>query len=148
MAPARKQLTPPTQRDREKPFICFLLFGVGLHFNLRDLLAVRTIAIPGAIVQVIAASSVGTGIGLAFGLPLRDSLVLGLAISIASTIILIRSLEDRGLLGTIHARVVIGWLIAQDIITVVVLAIMPSLGYHAEGPPWQSLALALVRGAL
>lgn len=128
--------------------VIFLMFGVGLHFNLRDLLAVRAIAVPGAIIQVIAASSVGTGIGLAFGLPPRDSLVLGLAISIASTIILIRSLEDRGLLGTIHARVVIGWLIAQDIITVVVLAIMPSLGDHAEGPPWQSLALALGRGAL
>lgn len=128
--------------------VIFLMFGVGLHFNLRDLLAVRAIAVPGAIIQVIAASSVGTGIGLAFGLSLRDSLVLGLAISIASTIILIRSLEDRGLLGTIHARVVIGWLIAQDIITVVVLAIMPSLGDHAEGPPWQSLALALGRGAL
>jgi CPA2 family monovalent cation:H+ antiporter-2 len=128
--------------------VIFLMFGVGLHFNLRDLLAVRAIAIPGALIQVVAASAVGTGIGLAFDLPVRDALVLGLAISIASTIILIRTLEDRGLMGTIHARVVIGWLIAQDIITVVVLAIMPSLGDHAEGPPWQSLALALGRGAI
>jgi len=128
--------------------VIFLMFGVGLHFNLRDLLAVRAIAIPGALIQVVAASAVGTGIGLAFDLPVRDSLVLGLAISIASTIILIRTLEDRGLMGTIHARVVIGWLIAQDIITVIVLAIMPSLGDHAEGPPWQSLALALGRGAI
>lgn len=128
--------------------VIFLMFGVGLHFNLRDLMAVRTIAIPGAVIQVIAASAFGTGIGLAFGLPWREALVLGLAISIASTIILIRTLEDRGLLGTIHARVVIGWLIAQDIITVVALAILPTLGHHDNGPAWQNVAFAVGRAAV
>ncbi|WBL36852.1 cation:proton antiporter [Tepidiforma flava] len=128
--------------------VIFLMFGVGLHFNLRDLMAVRTIAIPGAVIQVVAASAFGTGVGLAFGLPWREALVLGLAISIASTIILIRTLEDRGLLGTIHARVVIGWLIAQDIITVVALAILPTLGHADNGPIWQSVAFAVGRAAV
>ncbi len=128
--------------------VIFLMFGVGLHFNLRDLMSVRTIAIPGAVIQVIAASAFGTGLGLAFGLPWREALVLGLAISIASTIILIRTLEDRGLLGTIHARVVIGWLIAQDIITVIALAILPTLAHGENGPVWQNVALAVGRGAV
>ena len=128
--------------------VIFLMFGVGLHFNLRDLLSVRAIAIPGAVIQVCAATAVGTVIGLTFGLPWREALVLGLAISIASTLILFRSLEDRGLLGTIHARVVIGWLVAQDIITVVVLAMLPSLGHGDNGPLWQNVLLAIGRGAV
>lgn len=128
--------------------VIFLMFGVGLHFNLRDLLAVRAIAIPGAIIQVCAATAFGTGIGLAFHLPWREALVLGLAISIASTIILIRTLEDRGLMGTIHARVVIGWLIAQDIITVVVLAMIPSLAHEGNGLEWKPVAFAALRAAV
>lgn len=128
--------------------VIFLMFGVGLHFNLRDLLTVRAIAIPGALIQVVAATAWGACIGLAFGLGWREALVLGLAISIASTIILIRTLEDRGLMGTIHARVVIGWLIAQDIITVVALAMLPTLEHGGNGPLWHDIAFAIGRAAL
>lgn len=128
--------------------VIFLMFGVGLHFNLRDLLAVRAIAIPGAVIQVCAATAFGMGVGLAFGLPWREALVLGLAISIASTVILVRTLEERGLMGTIHARVVIGWLVAQDILTVIVLAILPTLQHGDNGELWQRVALAVGRASL
>lgn len=125
--------------------VIFLMFGVGLHFNLRDLLRVRSIAIPGAIIQVALATATGATIGFAFGFDFRESLVLGLAMSIASTVVLIRSLEDRGLMSTVHARVVIGWLIAQDIITILFLAILPTLEEGRDTELWREIVLALLR---
>ncbi len=125
--------------------VIFLMFGVGLHFNLRDLMRVRSIAIPGAIIQVALATATGATIGFAFGFDFRESLVLGLAMSIASTVVLIRSLEDRGLMSTVHARVVIGWLIAQDIITILFLAILPTLEEGRDTELWREIVLALLR---
>ena len=128
--------------------VIFLMFGVGLHFSVRDLLRVKSIAIPGAIIQVTLATALGTSIGLVFGLSGREALVLGLAMSIASTVVLIRSLEDRGLMGTVHARVVVGWLIAQDIITVLVLAILPTLEPGKGDDVPLKIGLAMVRAGI
>ncbi len=128
--------------------VIFLMFGVGLHFNLSDLYTVRRIAIPGAIIQVTLATAAGAALGYSFGLPARESLALGLAVSIASTVVLIRSLEDRGLMGTIHARVAIGWLIAQDLITILTLAMLPTLEPGHEGDFWSNLAIAVVKAAI
>jgi len=107
--------------------VIFLMFGVGLHFNLSDLARVRGIAVPGAIIQIIVATSLGLAVGEASGLDMRESLLLGLAISVASTVVLIRALEDRGTLGSLHARVAVGWLIVEDLATVFFLVIIPSL---------------------
>lgn len=128
--------------------VIFLMFGVGLHFNVRDLLRVKNIAIPGAIIQVSLATALGYAIGSAFGLPWREALVLGLAMSIASTVVLIRSLEERALMATVHARVVIGWLIAQDILTVLVLAVLPTLDPGHGGSLAGGIAVALGKAAV
>lgn len=128
--------------------VIFLMFGVGLHFNLRDLLAVKGIAIPGAAIQVTAASALGTAIGLVFDLPLREALVLGLAISVASTVVLIRSLEERGLMDTVHGRVAVGWLVAQDVVTILFLALLPSLDPESSGNGAAEIAWAIVKAAL
>ena len=125
--------------------VIFLMFGVGLHFNFGDLLRVKTIAIPGAIIQVTITTALGAAVGLAFGLEGREALALGLAMSIASTVVLIRSLEDRGLLPTVHGRVVVGWLIAQDIITVLILAMLPTLEPGSEGQLWREIAWSILR---
>ncbi|HML99438.1 MAG TPA: cation:proton antiporter, partial [Tepidiformaceae bacterium] len=128
--------------------VIFLMFGVGLHFNLSDLFTVRRIAIPGALIQVTLATAAGAALGLAFGMPGRESLALGLAISIASTVVLIRSVEDRGLMGTVHARVAIGWLIAQDLLTIITLAVLPTLEPGHEGDFWSNLAVAVLKAAV
>lgn len=93
--------------------VIFLMFGVGLHFNLQDLLSVRKIAIPGAAAQIVLATALGTTVGMALGLGLREAIVLGLAVSVASTVVLIRSLEERGMVESIHGRVAVAWLIAE-----------------------------------
>lgn len=127
--------------------VIFLMFGVGLHFNVRDLLSVKKIAIPGALAQILLATALGSGIGAAFGLPWREALVLGLAISIASTVVLIRSLEERGLTDSIHGRVAVGWLIVQDIATVLFLVLLPALAPGAEGNLLQDVVIALAKAA-
>ena len=127
--------------------VIFLMFGVGLHFNVRDLLSVKKIAIPGALAQVLLATALGSGIGAAFGLPWREALVLGLATSIASTVVLIRSLEERGLMDSIHGRVAVGWLIVQDIATVLFLVLLPALAPGAEGNLFQDVVIALAKAA-
>ena len=128
--------------------VIFLMFGVGLHFNVRDLLSVKKIAIPGALAQVLLATALGSGIGAAFGLPWREALVLGLATSIASTVVLIRSLEERGLMDSIHGRVAVGWLIVQDIATVLFLVLLPALAPGAEGNLFQDVVIALAKAAV
>src|SRR5690606_494865 len=91
--------------------VVFLMFGGGLHFNLRDLMSVKGIAIPGAALQISIIALIGVGLGEFFGMDWRESLVLGLAVSVASTVVLVRALDERGLLSSIHGRVAIGWLI-------------------------------------
>jgi CPA2 family monovalent cation:H+ antiporter-2 len=116
--------------------VILLMFGVGIHFSFRDLLAVRRIAIPGAVVQITVATLLGIALGVALGWGLGGGLVLGLAISVASTVVLLRALMDRGELDTEQGRVAVGWLIVEDIFTVVVLVLLPNIApmLGGDGP--------------
>ena len=107
--------------------VILLMFGVGLHFDLRDLLAVKGIAIPGALAQSLAATLSGTWIAMAFGFSLGAGLVLGLGIAVASTVVLMRVLVDGEALDTPQGHVAVGWLIVEDILTVLVLVLLPAL---------------------
>jgi CPA2 family monovalent cation:H+ antiporter-2 len=127
--------------------VIFLMFGVGLHFNLKDLFSVKNIAIPGALAQIAAATLLGLGVGLLFDLPWRESLVLGLAISVASTVVLIRALEERSLTQSIHGRVAVGWLVVEDLVTILVLALLPSLEPNGDGNALADTAWALGKAA-
>jgi CPA2 family monovalent cation:H+ antiporter-2 len=107
--------------------VILLMFGVGIHFSIRDLLAVGPVAIPGAIVQSLVATIVGTGVGVLMGWGIVGGVVLGLSISVASTVVLLRALIERGELDSIQGRVAIGWLIAEDLLTVLILVLLPSV---------------------
>jgi CPA2 family monovalent cation:H+ antiporter-2 len=114
--------------------VVLLMFGVGLHFRVRDLREVGRLAIPGALVQSTVATLLGLGIGLAFGWPVSSGLVLGMALSVASTVVLLRGLEAHNLTTTPAGHAAIGWLIVEDILTVLVLVVIPVLGQaHAPG---------------
>jgi CPA2 family monovalent cation:H+ antiporter-2 len=106
--------------------VVFLMFGVGLHFSLRDLWRVRAVAVPGAIGQIAIATGVGYLLTRSWGWPGNASLVLGLAISVASTVVLLRALMDNGLLETRHGQVAVGWLVLEDLATVLLLLILPA----------------------
>jgi CPA2 family monovalent cation:H+ antiporter-2 len=107
--------------------VILLMFGVGIHFSVRDLLAVRSIAVPGAIVQTIVAGLLGIGLGVTLGWPPAQGLVLGLALSIASTVVLLRTLTDRNELDTDQGQISVGWLIVEDLLAVLVLVLLPTL---------------------
>lgn len=128
--------------------VIFMLFGVGLHFSLRDLWAVRRIAIPGAVLQMALATALGVGLTQLWGWSLQASLVLGLAISIASTVVLLRGLVDNGLLNTQHGQVAVGWLVLEDLATIAILVLLPALVGDGGGNPLWSAALALGQTAL
>src|SRR5215207_11357371 len=109
--------------------VALLLFGIGLHFSLADLLAVRRIAIPGALLQIAVAAGIGTAVGwLIVGLPLAGSLIIGLSLAIASTAVATRVLEERGMLNARPGRIALGWLVVQDIVVVLTLVLVPVLG--------------------
>src|SRR5688572_10380319 len=105
-----------------------LMFGVGLHFHLKDLLAVKNIAIPGAVGQSLAATLVAALVFHFFGWPLHTGLVLGMAMAVASTVVLLRVLMDQNMLNSVHGHVAVGWLIVEDIFTVLILVMLPLLG--------------------
>jgi monovalent cation:H+ antiporter-2, CPA2 family len=105
--------------------VALLMFGVGLHFSIKDLIGVYRVAVPGAVVQIAIATALGTAAGSWFGWNLRSSLVLGLAISVASTVVLLRALRHRGATDSEPGRVAIGWLIFEDLFTVVALVLLP-----------------------
>ena len=113
--------------------VVLLMFGVGLHFHVKDLLAVQRIAVPGALIQSAAATLLGMATASAFGWPAPAGVVLGLSLSVASTVVLMRVLEDRDLVDSVHGHVAIGWLIVEDILTVVVLVLIPALGQATSG---------------
>uniref|UniRef100_Q07R84 Sodium/hydrogen exchanger n=1 Tax=Rhodopseudomonas palustris (strain BisA53) TaxID=316055 RepID=Q07R84_RHOP5 len=125
--------------------IILLMFGVGLHFSLKDLLSVKTIAIPGAVVQIAAASAMGIGVGYALGWPFGGGLVFGLALSVASTVVLLRALQDRRLLDSDRGRIAIGWLIVEDLAMVLTLVLLPPIAGllksdGSNGAGWLDLA--------
>jgi len=107
--------------------VMLLMFGVGLHFSIDDLLSVRRIAIPGAVVQMAVATGLGAALALAWGWSLTAALVFGLALSVASTVVLLRALEARGSLETPNGRIAVGWLVVEDLAMVLVLVLLPVL---------------------
>jgi CPA2 family monovalent cation:H+ antiporter-2 len=113
--------------------VILLMFGVGIQFSFRDLLAVRGIAIPGAVLQMAIVTLLGIGLAVTLGWGLGAGVVLGLALAISSTVVLLRALTQRNALDTIHGRAAVGWLIVQDIITVLVLVLLPSFGLLLQG---------------
>ena len=111
-----------------------LMFGVGLHFHVKELLAVKRVAIPGAILQSAAATGLGALAGRAFGWSWTSGIVLGLAIAVASTVVLTRVLEDNRALHTKTGHIAIGWLVVEDLFTVLVLVLLPvTVGENAGG---------------
>ncbi|MGN6381509.1 MAG: cation:proton antiporter domain-containing protein [Dyella sp.] len=135
--------------------VMLLMFGVGLHFSPRDLLDVRRIALPGALLQIAVATALGAGVALAWGWGIGGALVFGLSLSVASTVVLLRALESRGALDSLNGRIAVGWLVVEDLVMVLVLVILPplsgALGGHApEGGGtlgWTLIATLLKVGA-
>lgn len=107
--------------------VMLLMFGVGLHLSLDDLLQVRRIALPGAVVQIAVASALGAGIAALWGWTPGAGVVFGLALSVASTVVVLKTLEARGVLGSVNGRIAVGWLVVQDLVMVIVLVLLPPL---------------------
>ena len=107
--------------------VILLMFGVGLHFSLRDLLSVKNIAVPGAIGQIAVATLMGMGLAHVMGWPLLGGLVFGLALSVASTVVLLRALQGADLVETRRGRIAVGWLIVEDLVMVLALVLLPAL---------------------
>ncbi len=105
--------------------VVFLMFGVGLHFNLTELAKTRGVSLPGALANTALVVLVGIGVAKLFGFSVRDGIVFGLAISVASTVVLVRTLQERGLLDTNTGRTAVGWLIVEDVLTVFFLVALP-----------------------
>lgn len=115
--------------------VILLMFGVGLHFSPRDLMAVKAIAVPGAIGQITVATGFGTLVGWFLGWTLGAGLIFGLALSVASTVVLLRALQDRELVQTEKGRVAVGWLIVEDLVMVLALVLIPPLAGLLGGTP-------------
>lgn len=126
--------------------VILLMFGVGIHFSPRDLLAVRRTAVPGAIVQMAVATLLGLVLALALGWSAGAGLVFGLAISVSSTVVLLRDLERHGSLRTRHGRIAVGWLIVQDLVTILLLVLLPVLAPTLTG--FGSVSAVAVLGSL
>ena len=128
--------------------VMLLMFGVGLHFSFEDLASVRGLAIPGAVVQVAIATALGALTATIWGWSLGASIVFGLALSVASTVVLLRALEARGALASFNGRIAVGWLIVQDLVMVVVLVLLPPLASPGSGAGLgRALAITLAKVA-
>jgi monovalent cation:H+ antiporter-2, CPA2 family len=135
--------------------VMLLMFGVGLHFSLEDLLAVRRIALPGAVAQIAVATALGIFVTSLWGWSLAAGIVFGLALSVASTVVLLKALESRGVLDSVNGRIAIGWLLVEDLVMVLVLVLLPALALwlgsttNAATPSvgdrnlWQTLAVTI-----
>jgi len=115
--------------------VILLMFGVGLHFSLKDLMSVKAIAIPGAVGQIGVATLLGLGMGWALGWPVFTGFIFGLALSTASTVVLLRAMQERRLIETERGRIAVGWLIVEDIAMVLALVLLPAIGglFASEG---------------
>ncbi|HLP97336.1 MAG TPA: YbaL family putative K(+) efflux transporter [Sideroxyarcus sp.] len=131
--------------------VMLLMFGVGLHFSLDDLLSVKRIALPGAVVQMGLATLLGMGMAWWWGWTLGAALIFGLSLSCASTVVLLKALEARGLLDSMNGRIAVGWLVMEDLATVLVLVLLPPLAGMLGGasdagaaPIWQKVVITLL----
>jgi CPA2 family monovalent cation:H+ antiporter-2 len=136
--------------------VILLMFGVGVHFSIRDLMSVRWIALPGALAQIAVATALGAGVARLWGWSLGAGLVFGLALSVASTVVLLRALEHRGRLHTGDGRIAVGWLIVEDLVMVLALVLLPALARpmaglpaaNGAGPLWIALGVTLGQVAI
>lgn len=135
--------------------VMLLMFGVGLHFSIEDLMSVKRIAIPGALVQMTIATLLGMYVSSVWGWTFGEGLVFGLALSCASTVVLLRALESRNLMKSINAKITIGWLVVEDLITVLVLVLLPPLASLLGGTTlgnesvsiWHTIGVTLLQVA-
>lgn len=132
--------------------VILLMFGVGLHFSLKDLLSVRAIAVPGAVVQIGVATLLGVGVSSWLGWDLFSGLVFGLALSVASTVVLLRALQEHRLVQTETGKIAVGWLIVEDLAMVLALVILPAiaqgLGPGISGPDGTSPSSLLLSNGI
>jgi len=128
--------------------VILLMFGVGLHFSLKDLMSVKTIAVPGALGQIAVATAMGIGLALLMGWTLGAGLVFGLALSVASTVVLLRALQDRRLVETDRGRIAVGWLIVEDLVMVLTLVLIPPLAGLMGGTAATPVASGWLEGLL
>jgi len=139
--------------------VILLMFGVGMHFSVRELWAVRSIAVPGALVQIAVATALGAGVAHFWGWSLGAGLVFGLALSVASTVVLLRALEAMGSVNSPDGRIAVGWLIVEDLVMVLALVLLPAFAGHlggsdpahdrtADSGVWLSLGITLGKVAL
>ena len=124
--------------------VIFLMFGVGLHFSLGDLWKVRSIAIPGALIRITVTIYLGYSLSQLWGWSASSGIVIGLAISIASTVVLLRGLMDNGLLNSLHGQAAVGWVVVEDIATVLILVLMPTLANTTGVFDWRELGVTLL----
>ncbi len=131
--------------------VILLMFGVGIHFSPKDLMAARGVIIPGAVLQMLVATLVGAGLGRLWGWSWGSGIVFGLTLSIASTAVVLRALESRGLLDSADGRLTVGWLVVEDIAMVIALVLLPALAPPAAGADpanthlWRSLGITLLK---
>jgi CPA2 family monovalent cation:H+ antiporter-2 len=131
--------------------VILLMFGVGLHFKIQDLLNVKSVAIPGAIVQSILATALGALVAILFGWDVHAAVVLGLALSVASTVVLVHVLADNDLITTHGGRIAVGWLVVEDLLTVLALVLLPAVGKSADSSDPHvitTIAIAVLKLAL
>ncbi len=126
--------------------VILLMFGVGLHFSLKDLMAVKSIAIPGAIAQIAVATLLGMALSAALGWSLMTGIVFGLCLSTASTVVLLRALEERQLIDSQRGQIAIGWLIVEDLVMVLTLVLLPAIAGMTEKGDVGFASLALDLG--
>jgi CPA2 family monovalent cation:H+ antiporter-2 len=133
--------------------VMLLMFGMGLHFSLNDLRAMRKVALPGAVLQIAVATALGAGVAAAtWGWNLGGALVFGLALSVASTVVLVRTLEARSALDSMNGRIAVGWLVVEDLAMVLVLVLLPPLAgwlsskmpEGVDGNLWRALGITLI----
>lgn len=137
--------------------VMFLMFGVGMHFSLNDLLQVRRIALPGAILQIAVATLLGIGVSMLWGWSFGSAMVFGLSLSCASTVVLLKALGDRGLLNSVNGKIAVGWLLVEDLVMVLVLVLLPATAVLLGGESmtthggndniWLTLGLTLLKVA-
>jgi CPA2 family monovalent cation:H+ antiporter-2 len=132
--------------------VILLMFGVGMHFSVRDLFAVRRVALPGALAQIVVATALGAGLAYLWDWPLGAGIIFGLSLSVASTVVLLRALEARGMVGSSNGRIAIGWLVVEDLVMVLALVLLPAVagamgGHVADqaetGNLWLALAITI-----
>jgi len=129
--------------------VMLLMFGVGLHFSMADLLSVRKIALPGAVVQMTVATAMGAALATWWGWPVGGAIVFGLSLSVASTVVLLKALESEGAVESMNGRIAIGWLVVEDLAMVLVLVLLPALAGVLQQPvgqaDWSSIGPSLAK---